>query len=217
MNTKTHEVTFSSVLAQADSAEKVINGKKEQVAQALMGIAAGLTTADQFEAGCVAAEAARKARISEIAVDKGIGKAERKILVRLPSSWSNAKSVLLRGWADHGLIPNDYETFSQFKDAKDAAVKAVKEPRHPKASDTATDGASAQMEKGSVTQVLFSDLMLRVSKLSTENQELIALELESIISQYESEVTPTEEVGEDDSEAVILAALEDEQIRQASA
>ena len=95
-------------------------------------------------------------------------------------------------------LSNDYETFSQFKDARTLPLrqsknKAPESQRYRHGWRKCTDG------KGSVTQVLFSDLMLRVSKLSTENQELIALELESIISQYEGEVALTEEVDEDGS------------------
>lgn len=186
MSDKTESTTtFASILALADKAQTVISGKVEQVSQALLTLASGLTSPEQFEAGCVSAETARKARLTEIAADKGLSKKERKAFVKLPSAWSNAKSVLLRGWEDYGLIPNDYETFSQYKDAKGEAVKAAKGPKHRATTDKASADVVEQMEQGSITQVLFSDLLKRIATLSSESQELIADELETIVSSFE--------------------------------
>lgn len=216
-NNVKHDLTFKSVLSLADKAEQVINGKKEQVAQALMGLATGLSTPGQFEVGCAAAESERKARITEMAADKGMTKDERKKLVRLPASWSNAKSVILRGWEDYKLIPNDYESFSQFKDAKEAAAKASKEGKSTTSQgEGIADNATIAMG-GSVTTVLFSDLIKRISIMDTSTQEMIALELNDIIAQYE--VAPTEQNNEptEQDDAATLAALEEEQIRQATA
>ena len=189
MKTETEDkTTFATVLAMADKAQSVISGKVEQVAQALLALASGMSTPDQFEAGCQSAETARKARMTEIAADKGLSKKDRKAFVKLPSAWSNAKSILLRGWEDHGLIPNDFETFSQYKDAKDGAVKATKVKVTKGESAGADEGADAiteRMEKGSITEVLFGDLMTRVAALPSETQEIIAAELDSIVSQFE--------------------------------
>lgn len=214
MSDKTEDkTTFASILAMADKAQSVITGKVEQVCQLLLALASGLSTPDQFEAGCVAAETARKARLTEIAADKGLSKDERKAFTKLPSAWSNAKSVLLRGWADHSLIPNDYETYSQYKDAKDAAVKATKVQSGDSAAQAeGVATASVQMAQGSITQVLFGDLMQRIAVLDTESQELIAEELNAIIAQFEGQKVDSTESEQTDGEA-----LEEAQMKSVSA
>lgn len=205
MKTETENTTtFASVLAIADKAQQVISGKVEQVAQMLLALASGLSTPDQFEAGCVAAETARKARMTEIAADKGLSKKERKAFVKLPSAWSNAKSILLRGWEDHGLIPNDYETFSQYKEAKNEAVKATKPKvdKHGASVADAVDTASVQMEKGSITEVLYGDLIKRISALSSEVQEMIAMELDKIVLSFEDNSSDQDALEEAQHQAV---------------
>ncbi len=187
--------TFAVVLAHADKADQVINGKREQVAQELLALASGLSTPEQFEAGCASAESQRKSRILEQSADKGLTKKERKAAVRLPASWSNAKSILLRGWEDHGLIPNDYETFSQYKEAKAEAVKLAKGDVQKKVASV-TDGADGyeMMENGSVTAVFFGPLLEQIKQFPSEVQEEIALELEGIISKFhKSDVDELEE------------------------
>ena len=42
-----------------------------------------------------------------------------------------------------------------------------------------------QMEQGSITQVLFSDILKRIAVLNNDTQELIADELETIVSSFE--------------------------------
>lgn len=179
---KDNVVTYASVLAEADKAQQVIEGKRDTVAQKLLQLASTCTTAEQFEAGCASAETTRKQRLTEIAADKGMSKTERKKLVRLPAAWSNAKSVILRGWEDYGLIPNDFETFSQFKDAKTQAVKAAKEQTRKLAGG---ETESPDIMDNDVTSVLFGDIMARIRQLPGEVQEEIALHLEELVAKYE--------------------------------
>lgn len=200
--------TFAAVLAAADKAQSVISGKVEQVAQALLALASSMSTPDQFDAGCVNAESQRKARLTEIAADKALTKAERKAMTKLPSAWSNAKSVLLRGWMDYGLIPNDHETFSSFKNAKIEATKANKPESISKKDKDVADSITETMEKGSITTALYGELITRIAKLPTEVQEEIALELDSIVSTFEDKLSTTQT----DSEA-----LEEAQLQRAQA
>lgn len=224
----TTEITFASVLAEADKAQAVISGKQDSVAQHLLQIAQALTTAEQFEAGCAAAEVQRRARMTEKAAEKGLTKKQRQAFVRLPASWSNAKSVLLRGWEDFQLIPNDYESYSQYKEAKTAAVKARN--ALPKTGATvATPPAgmeSAPLDSAKqVTTVLFSDLIARVSRLPREVQEEISLHFEELIAKYEPAQTGLEEgdtdpstmeEGAEDTTDEDLYILEQAQQQQAS-
>lgn len=190
--TKETALTYASVLAEADKAQSVIEGKRETVAQHLLQLASTCSTPEQFEAGCASAEQNRKQRLTEIAADKGLSKAERKRMTRLPAAWSNAKSIILRGWEDYGLIPNDFETFSQFKDSKTKMVKDSK--------DTARKLSGGKVEsssiiEGDITSVLFGEVMGRIRKLPGDVQEEIALHLEELVSKYE----PSQEVQDDDS------------------
>ena len=186
---KENVVTYASVLAEADKAQQVIEGKRDTVAQKLLQLASTCTTAEQFEAGCASAETARKQRLTEIAADKGMSKQERKTFVRLPAAWSNAKSVILRGWEDYGLIPNDFETYSQFKDAKTSAVKASKEATR---KATGGDTESPGIMDNDITSVLFGDIMSRIRKLPGEVQEEIALHLEELVTKYEPTINEDE-------------------------
>lgn len=209
MSKKT-EFTFHSVLLEADQAQEVISGKLNVVGAHLFTLAQGMSTPDQFEAGCEAAESARRQVLSEKSVEEGLTKKQRKDRLRLPGAWSNAKSVLLRGWMDHGLIPNDYETYSQYKDAKADSVKASKvkvtNETSEETTDAAKDAISAVGKEGSVTAVLFGDIFSRIAALPTEIQEEISLHLDELVAKYE---------GNTSQDADIMEALENEQIRQA--
>jgi len=199
---KKQEITFNSVLAEADNAQKVISGKQESVAQHLFILAQGCTSADQFESGCAAAESARKTRLTEKAANAGMAKKERQAYVRLPGAWSNAKSVILRGWEDFGLIPNDSESYSQYKELKTQAVKARKSPKKSmEQGEGGENGVDVEIQRAkSVTEVLFNDLLDRVAKLPTEVQE-------EIISKYEPKVDVSDNESMTDAEALEAAQI----------
>jgi len=202
---KKQEFTFQSVLLEADMAQGVITEKQESVGQHLFLLGQAMSTPEQFEAGCEAAEAARRNVITEQCLVESLSKQGRKDRLRLPSAWSNAKSVILRGWMDHGLIPNDAETYSQYKAAKADAVKAAK----TKVKGTAEKGEGQSTDDvmgNSITDVLFSDLLKKVSALPTEIQEEIALALEEIITKYLVEEVEEGDGMEELEEAQVVGA-----------
>lgn len=211
-------LTFGSVLAEADRAQTVISDKQESVAQHLFTLAQTLSTPEQFEAGCAAAEGARKQKLTQKAADKGMNKKERQKLVRLPAAWSNAKSVLLRGWEDYKLIPNDYDSYSQYKEDKGKAVKdnAVHKYQGTGVSADGADAALDAMSSKNLTTVLFADLLARVRELPPEVQEEISLHFDELISKYEG-VAPEEEGNDDvyvEEDAHIMAQAEQQAAAQ---
>lgn len=214
---------YAEVLAYADRIQKGINSEKDSVAGYLLMLAANSNDAEHFQAGCESAENDRRAAISKKLADSKLNKAERKAQLRLPSCWSNPKSVILRGWLDFGMVPKEFQSFSEFQLAKTDKAKALKQAQQAnqgggdQSSTVKAEGAKDALAamSGSITAVLFTPLIERISKLTTEFQQEIAHELDTLISGLEGVIRVDEVVEQGEVDESALDELEQAQMQAA--
>jgi len=105
------KLTFDEVLTQADALQLQLADGWRGVSQNLLALAADLPDVQAFTASASKAESERRTKMNELAAESKWSDEERRRRMRLPQSWSNAKSQIKRIWEEYGTHPREFKTY----------------------------------------------------------------------------------------------------------
>jgi small-conductance mechanosensitive channel len=187
--------TILSLITFADQLQEQVMAQKGEVGTALLNLAREHRDPDAFLVACKAAEDDRKANLNRVAQEKAWSVEELREHSRLPDAYRQAKSNVKKVWEEFGKHPKEFKTISEVnRYLNDARKSKNSNTRTDEPNKGATEGATRAMAamQGSISSVLFGDmlkrhdkLMAHINKLPSDKQETIAEKYEEMLDTLE--------------------------------